>query len=423
MKTKARYLPALLALIVVSTAVAGRQVICKKECIDGLDDFCARSHSIVGANTTNLHHVRIYVERDSEGILRFGTNYVDMDVPASHSQSDLWDVALGKKTMSSLNDVRYPTKMVGFKELDSIEQVVVNLAGHMKDRFESGEAETIRETMRNDMTVYVDRSVLKADGTTNLNFDGVRKIMFIDGAEQVPAEVISTSKPPPFLASRIVGCCVKGRPPSQAKKIAEQLAGTKFSNSKMKIVSLVVDTETEEALKRPVLSSRVLRADPLSLTDEQLTGMVRSSQGQTLVLLGHVEGDSYVVRSADQKTIHYSVKISRLQSIAEQNNVQLIHLGCRSATAMKNEFVPLGVAEEFRPTEALQRLGKATETATNMSEFLQGISDEKLTVIVDPDAFSASEHVARAGIYRHVKSWWVRVAELGLVRTRSGIGT
>lgn len=381
-----RSLCVLTALYFIPANVSAGEI-CKRVCIYGFEAFCARAHTYQANVTRAVDHVVLYIEKGPDGALSIASNVKSIGV-------------------------EYPTKIVGFTELKDLDTVFINLDGSFKQQAEvdSSILERFHETVK----IYVTPDVLNADGSSDFDFRGVAKIHVLDPSGTVDAENLGGDPPPPVWVSKIAGCCFKGRPPSAARELADRLEKVELQERDTRVLSLVVDSAAEDVLKSSrQVSKRLLRTDPVEMTDEKLEGILEASRGSTLIVLGHVQDEHYVVEAADG-TRAYSVQIQKLRTKARERNVQLIDLGCRTGRVFDEHLASVGIAEKFLAADAAKRIEAAFSHSKNLKEFLTNLSDEKFSVIADKDAFDVDTTVT-AGIYtRAPEGSDVRVGELGV---------
>ncbi|WP_316189491.1 hypothetical protein [Bradyrhizobium sp. SZCCHNS1054] len=93
-------LTAFAVLSTLQVAVAGE--VCRRICIEGYFDFCERAHPYQKDTTNQIDHVVIYVERAKDGTFNYASNVLS-------------------------EGAKFPTKIVGFKDLLDLDDVFFNL--------------------------------------------------------------------------------------------------------------------------------------------------------------------------------------------------------------------------------------------------------------------------------------------------------
>ena len=134
-----------------------------------------------------------------------------------------------------------------------------------------------------------------------------------------------------------------------------------------------------------------------------------------LVLLGHVEGMDYVVRTPENIE-QLRVPIAEVRRIARMNGVSLIDIGCKTVKAMEEEMFGLGVMTEYHSVSAVKSLEAALTRSKSFGEFLENMGSEDLKLIMEPSFVRGSRTAHGIGIYRRFlsssKEIWVKVAEI-----------
>jgi hypothetical protein len=376
-------------------AAAKAGVICKLECAIGFEQFCNKAKKYVGRETRNVEQIKIYVDKTDENVFSFASNY------------------LGE-------GADHPTKVIGFEEAKDIERVFLNLDASIAAKLNAARPQTLNAFYEN-AEIYLTPKSFNSDGSLPLNLRSAKNVYVIDPetGEAIRSNRLSTMPPPPVWVSTLAGCCVKGRPPSTARSVGVALGKMRFRSRDTKVLSLIVDTETETLLSKGVVAKRLVRTDPTKLTEAEIGRILDQHNGGTLVVLGHVEAGNYVVRDAANQQA-FSIPIEKLRTLARDRNVQLIDLGCNTSSSPDAKFAAVSVAEHFRTPEAVARLEKAMSSSESLKDFLQNLSDEQFTVIVDEGAFTRGVTVT-AGIYtKPARGLSYRVGEIGVTEYARG---
>jgi hypothetical protein len=201
--------------------------------------------------------------------------------------------------------------------------------------------------------------------------------------KDVKGVVVRTNVPPPVVVARVLGCCFFVRPPRAAARVAENLKRVELSKDSVRIMSLVHDTSTEERFLSTGLSSRLARYDIEKLNAETVRGILRRSAGQTLVVVGHVEQGRYVARSADGLREIFSMDVATLRTMAKEEHVQLVDIGCRTGAELDKELSSVGVINKFNSVAAVDRIAKGLSEADNLAGFFESMAGPDLLIVGD----------------------------------------
>lgn len=147
-----RYLGRLLlasaALLWNDASIAGD--ICKRICIEGYEGFCHRAHPYQQNTTRQIDHIVLYVERAKDGTFNFASNVLS-------------------------EGVEYPTKIVGFKQLLGLDDVVFNLDDGLHDQI-MAKPEEMLKTFHETVQIYVTPDVVEANRSPQLDLAGIKNI-------------------------------------------------------------------------------------------------------------------------------------------------------------------------------------------------------------------------------------------------------
>lgn len=141
----------LLALATYPRASEAGEV-CKRYCIVGYEDFCARAHRFQLNTTHQIDHVVIYVERATDDTFSYASNVQSVGA-------------------------RYPTKIVGFKKLKDLDNVLFNLDPDIHDQILANS--DILKTFHNTAEVYIAPNTLDLASNTTLDLDGFKNVHFL----------------------------------------------------------------------------------------------------------------------------------------------------------------------------------------------------------------------------------------------------
>lgn len=371
--------------------------VCRLPGLSGYDDAAARAGSVLPPKTHDISKLAIYVEVDPNGGFYFHSNFIS----EGHDN---------------------PTKIGGEPTLDTIEWAAQNLVWTSSPT--PSEREQVQSSINLPGKIYIDKRVFKEDGTSDLNLDGISEFTIIDRESQssIAGILIKRDAPPPILAERIAGCCLNGRPIGKGSMLALALTSLKSSPKDTRIISLVADSATVNTVNEVGLSKKAtMVSGDASSSMDQIREAFEQQAGKQLVVLGHVESGSFVVRDSSGNQVT-SVAIQDLRSLAAENNVLLIEIGCNTASVGDaSSAADAGVLTRFNTVEAVQKLSKAVE-ANNLSEFFERLADEDLKVVVQSEAVEKiiryrAEYFAKDEIEDHD----VLVAQVSVTAREGGL--
>jgi hypothetical protein len=119
--------------------------------------------------------------------------------------------------------------------------------------------------------------------------------------------------------------------------------------SVLSLFDLSADPATVRALKGAAGKSAWVDARVSNeITKEGVLEKLATQRNRVVLLVGHVEGQSFVVRKLGAPDV--AISFAELQSIATQNHLTLVHLGCETGRA--------GVTGPLKPVESLDVAGQ-----------------------------------------------------------------
>jgi len=215
------------------------------------------------------------------------------------------------------------------------------------------------------------------------------------------------------MLRKILGCCFFGIPPHLAQSYGEALKARSFQQGEVRFLSLVRDSATDSAInKSSLIRNRRLGGGERFNKLADIERSFQNAKGKTVVLVGHVEGNSFVARNA-KKEIDLDVPISNLRSMAKKYDIELIDLGCRTAQEISRESLGLGVTTRFNTVDAVHSIDRALSKSRNYAEFFENLTSEGLKVVVDGEFVNGS--ALRASIYSAQRTKhspiWIKIAE------------
>ncbi|MER0202940.1 MAG: hypothetical protein DU480_03590 [Nitrosomonas sp.] len=349
-----------------------------------------------------MKETSIYVEYD-QGNLYYHSNFVT-------KASD--DFGLS---------IKYPTKITGNPRENpafaDLQTMFLNIV--FAERPDQNTTEIAHRILKDDVQLLLDVSMFDKNGIPRIDLKDVQNIRIVDGhlkqSLSVSPELMSTAKPPPSLISKITGCCLYGRPPNWSLKFSEELSKQSFDAKKVKFTSLFIDTATEKEIKnsKKLKSAQVKEKTNQLKSEADLVKIFDAAKGNTLVLIGHVEGSDYVIRTSSNVE-QLRVSITKIRKLAKERDIQLIDIGCETTKAIMDESFGLGVLTKYNSVEAVKSLERSLEKSTTFEEFLVNVSSEGLKIVLEPSFLT--NDAKTASIYSKIreksKEIWTKVAQI-----------
>lgn len=379
------------ALMHCAPALAAQSTVCLNPEVEGFQKSHKNGSAIIGLYTTESREkIKIYIEKTANGYFY---------------QSNFCKVPCSSKF--------YPVKIASDSPID-LRNTLENMIFTAENRLSPEEWTDESSRLLNDhVQIFLDRSAIGSDGRPVIDLSGASKIQLVDGERHITLASQVTNLPvsddSSILTSRIAGCCLDGFPPLEAQKLRVALSSASVTKSNLKFASLVGDTATTKEIKG---SSTIAGIKAGTIPIESLAALkqlIADSKGSTLMLLGHVEGSSFVVRDGTNK-IKYAVGLSELTTLAKDSSTNVIFLGCNTAKQIEIDSLGAGVAIKFNTVELVKRLDSAVPTSKDFLELLENLSSEGLKIVV-------TENFANrltADVYAKVtdENFWVKVAKL-----------
>lgn len=426
---------ALLAVAMCLTAclqLAHGAAVCRTNGFVGMEAHARRGNTALLSfpTTEALNKAVVYVEH-SDGTAYYHSNFVSAGKDDS-----------GKKFL--------PTKVQGKPSEDAafadVATVFRNIVGDAD--FANANADSIDVAVTKDVQFLVDISVFDEGGVPRIDFGKASRFQVVNMGVQVdpiaalmvsrkssargdkrpvdyskaslslgPAESLITAKPPPSIIAKIKGCCLFGRPPHRIGAFSQELSNKRFDAKRVKVASLVIDSGTSETLNASPLirSSRVFGDSEAVKGNADLARILDAARGSTLILLAHVEGSEYVMRTSNG-TVQFQVPIQQIRDMARERRVSLIDVGCVTTSAILTSSFGFGVMSRYRPVEAVKSIERAMSVAKNHEEFLAGMASDGLKIVLDQSYFENEHVTSQATIYsrilRRSQDVWVKVAQV-----------
>lgn len=265
--------------------------------------------------------------------------------------------------------------------------------------------------------LIIDARLVGIDGRLPINLPANAHIRLFEGNEILPTgkiELLNHEKPPPPLMETLSGCCLKGQPPGRKADIMRRLASRHFGIGNTKVASLVVDSATASAFRSSSALRRIGR--PAKGEGQSWSGYLaaemREASGKNLILLTHVEGSKVVVESPRGEPL-YEVEIAELHRMASEANVELVLIGCETASKVQKMPSFIGVAGRYNTARAAERLGQLLRRQRNGADFMEALATEDLIIVAQPGSWSSQ--AAGAALYARPRvgpKRWVRLMRI-----------
>jgi len=352
----------LLLIILISVANANAGVICLNPGIAGFEPAAKRAKSLLTSPTNQFKSAKLYIEKDIDGDFYYHSNYISRDQTNA-------------------------TKIAGFSEINDVDLAMQNIAFPGRKATDIKQVE-LDEFMQNykDVEIILDQSVFNSKGETNLKFRDYSNVSYSrrDDPPPAPTLVYNRGNNTKKLLARTEKCCIYSEVATPQKQIMKKLQMKSYKPKETKLMSLIIDSSTEKAIKKSNIKGISVELDNniLSNLEKEMVQM----KGQTLVVLGHVERDSYVIRNAMGNEIA-SVEINKLRELSNKHKVQLIDIGCNTAALPSSQSNSIGVAARFNSLHAVELLIKSHNSSKNYAEFLHNISSKNMPIVIDTKIF------------------------------------
>lgn len=336
----------ILSLVTASSGNAS-SLICRESGIVGLDSYAARAHQYLGDTTHDPSKIVVHISSPEPNALYLHSNFLS-------------------------TDAENPTKIFIKDEEVDLETIAYNIV-HWTDK-DPG-ADTFTSEVFPKIKFIIDRKVLaNAENYRWLQWGSTDRLYVADGPGTThKVQTLSASDRPEFI-EQIEGTLYR-RVKDDNRASLSDLQNIPFSESDVKVLPLVMNTATLEAIKTKLHSENIL---PLDI-NTSVGDLFRSRRGKTLILLGHIESGAFVTKDARGKEI-YRLPLEDARAEATANRVTLVTLGCNSAA-----HANLGVTKEFNTLDAVDRLAQAFN-ANNFKDFFHQLSSDELPLVIDRQA-------------------------------------
>jgi hypothetical protein len=391
-------------LIATTTCASDAEPVCRSKYISGMETRIDRVGHLLGNNTVRVDELKLYVGVD-DGVPFIQSNYLS----AEPEHAGLFSPYPTKLRSSEITDIKQALKNVIFwSELPDNADVIV--------------ADALRK-----VTIYIDAELIRANGETTFDVSSARNFKIVRQEKVVETGEISLlplTKPPPALTEIIRGCCLKGRPPGNGKAIITDLQNREFNPGTFGFLPLVSDSGTHTVVnEQPVLRKAVKRTVNLAGNYEsQLTEALQRSRGKTLVVLAHIEKTDVVVQGGN-KTSAFSIPIETLRSRSKAADVDLILLGCDTASVINEATGGIGVLGTFDSVKVTRMLERAIPLSRNIADLVERLASKDLTMVAYMEKGGHGSAGATAFAKVRGKPFLVRVFRILALREWSLNGT
>ena len=245
--------------------------------------------------------------------------------------------------------------------------------------------------------IFIHRNAIGSDGRPLIDLADAEHIQIVDNDGLIKSGNITQLKvgggrSP--LIELIKGCCLHGQPPGGGEAILSRLRVHALNAENTKIGSLVIDSSTSSYLRRSkILSSMRLTWKSQDSWDVRLRGMIEKSRGANFILISHIVNSRVTVEDASGKEL-YSVALDDVQKMAEESDVNLILIGCETATDLQKSGLNIGVIGKYNTLDAAKRIETSIQQSNNAEEFLSRLASEDVKIVVRPDNWAKNGSAA-----------------------------
>jgi hypothetical protein len=168
--------------------------------------------------------------------------------------------------------------------------------------------------------------------------------------------------------------------PDAAKALSEPLL-----RERMRVVSMFAPSDVE-ALQKLSRAAGDRLEDADVLLEAIRTGSLERLRGQTVIVIGHIEGGAFVARGAGGQKI-YAIEIEALERLAAASDTKLISAGCYSS----REGARAGFVDAVTDTDMADAVRKAFQAPTN-ADLLEAFGQKRPLILSEEalDGFAQS---------------------------------
>jgi hypothetical protein len=343
---------------IFSTLGFSQGVVCRLPRVEGFDNEYATGHTVCGETTDKMNNTKLYVTVKND-YLYVQSNYI---TPGFDN----------------------PTKLATTDQMNSIDEIAMNI--FFAEYPTETEIFQMNTMLNNSIEVIIDPQVLNSSKYSSISFDKVGKVKFLCPDNEVRDAVKIKKGNGEFDFGIKYNNQVSTRIKDQNLNfIFLNLRSQKVDFKNLKVVNLVDNNATKEVLTSK-FAGKHIQFDFSS--KENFKKILLSNKGSRTVILGHIENGEFVTLDKSGNEI-FRISISEIQTFQKENKLELILLGCNSAS----EGASSGALNKFNSVDALNRLETAKETQ-NVEEFLDSLSMGTIHFLVDETFFRIEQDVA-----------------------------
>lgn len=319
---------------------------------EGWDVEAARAKHIVGSTTQNVNDCEVFIT-EADGYVYAHSNFQIPGMPA--------------------------VSKAATRSIRNIDQITWNLIGPGT----VSKPEFFR-AHRSQIKYYVDQCLVRTDGSLGVDLGGAENLHVVIEDSPPPKRLLPTGSPrgPPWMFESKDFICQKLTSSASPSNLAARLQQTSFNSKSVTILNLIPENAVESAFKEAGIEKHI--SNLAEYSEQSIVAAFREHAGGTVIILGHTEGDSFVVQNASGTSI-LKLPIGRLQEMANEANCNAVYLGC---SAGRNEEAPIGAKDPFNPRKAVFRLADAMKVS-NCDDFITKLSGDDLGLVVDDSLFTS----------------------------------
>ena len=324
--------------------------VCRRAYLQGFKGAQAIGEKWTGESTTHISSLRLYLSVE-HGALWLQSNFLT-------------------------GNSSYPTKIATRQNTD-IRTLLYNIVG--EEKFSGFSQSQVLNAVES-VPIYAANTFFTSE-YKNFDFGDAKNIYVIgpDGVSR-PSVVMQSENDSPSLriveyAPNLYGVAGWDGGP----KLFERLKNEHFQRASVKLLSVVMNRKTREALPQLIPPEHLVSVPDFSAAS--IEDAIKANAGSLLFILGHVDKrDNAVVTTDEKRRILARMPIEELQTYARDNKVRLFILGCNSALTI-NE----GTADIFNSVDAVTRFSSAL-SAISWLEFYTRLADKKLRIVLGSTA-------------------------------------
>lgn len=351
-------------LLLCFAGVVAAEEVCRSYSFEGMHQTTTEIKSLLGPNTTKFEDMKVYIGW-SDGLPYIQSNFLSVHPEQPNQYAD------------------FPTK-IRSEAVKDLSFALLNII-YWGDTLPAGARDNVAKALES-VTVYVDESMIRANGEVAFDLGPVEKIKIVSGNRELPygeVKLLKLKEPPPIATEVIDGCCLRGRPPGKKAIILQKLQQRKFDASNFMFLPLLGASGTHNAIRErmPTLKAAAGRTSiPNQEWNARLDQALNAARGQSLIVMSHMEGNKLSVRSPDGPA--FEILLTTLRDRAREMNVDLILLGCDTAAYIKDASQDLGIHGTIDSITVAERLEKAVQSSTNVADLAQKMATDDIQIVV-----------------------------------------